>query len=287
MIASNVITAALVGLLYGGVDTDNPDDLQDTLSALFFVIISVAFLPAFIAVMIFPQQRILFNRERAARSFRISAYLTSLSLNLLWLEVVITIVFQLLFYFTVGLRPGVSAFLWFFVILFILTDTATMTGYLAGAAAPTAELANLYLTFPLLIWIFFSGFFVTYDNIPKWMLWAHYSSFMKYGYEAMIINQFQDEILECRTITSCEDSILVDGVTATLDNGTEVFVDAASLADSRYCSLDCSIDGNTVIQDMQPQDVSKSESLVIMVLVGLALRVALYAVLRWLKVGKS
>jgi len=35
------------------------------------------------------------------------------------------------------------------------------------------------------------GFYVDIDNIPVWVRWLRYFSFLKYSYDALIINEFE------------------------------------------------------------------------------------------------
>ena len=43
----------------------------------------------------------------------------------------------------------------------------------------------------------FAGFFVNQDNIPAFMAPLHYISIFKYGYQAMIQNEFTDLKIDC------------------------------------------------------------------------------------------
>ena len=52
---------------------------------------------------------------------------------------------------------------------------------------------------PVLIipFMLFAGFFVNQDNIPKWLIEFQYLSFFKYGYQALMLNEYTDLQLEC------------------------------------------------------------------------------------------
>jgi len=52
---------------------------------------------------------------------------------------------------------------------------------------------------PVLIipFMLFAGFFVNQDNIPKFLLPFEYLSIFKYGYQALMQNEYEDLPLEC------------------------------------------------------------------------------------------
>uniref|UniRef100_A0A803P520 ABC-2 type transporter transmembrane domain-containing protein n=1 Tax=Cannabis sativa TaxID=3483 RepID=A0A803P520_CANSA len=46
----------------------------------------------------------------------------------------------------------------------------------------------------LAYFLLFSGFFISRDRIPRYWLWFHYISLVKYPYEAVLQNEFDDPI---------------------------------------------------------------------------------------------
>merc|ERR1712146_191058 len=48
----------------------------------------------------------------------------------------------------------------------------------------------------IMIWIFFGGFLISQRNLDTWTAPLHYSSFIKYGYEALMLNEFDGVSLE-------------------------------------------------------------------------------------------
>jgi ABC-type multidrug transport system permease subunit len=43
----------------------------------------------------------------------------------------------------------------------------------------------------------FGGLYINVGNIPPWFVWIYYISMFHYGYEALIINEFQGVTFEC------------------------------------------------------------------------------------------
>jgi ABC-2 type transporter len=52
---------------------------------------------------------------------------------------------------------------------------------------------------PVLIipFMLFAGFFVNQSNIPVWLIEFQYLSFFKYGYQALMLNEYTDLTLAC------------------------------------------------------------------------------------------
>ena len=46
----------------------------------------------------------------------------------------------------------------------------------------------------------FAGFFVNQSNIPKFLIEFQYMSFFKYGYQALMLNEYTGLTLTCMTL---------------------------------------------------------------------------------------
>lgn len=45
--------------------------------------------------------------------------------------------------------------------------------------------------------VLFSGFFVSQDKIPKWLIEFEYLSIQKYSYQSLMLNEYTDLHLDC------------------------------------------------------------------------------------------
>ena len=55
------------------------------------------------------------------------------------------------------------------------------------------DTANAALPAYVTVLLFFSGFLITWPKIPKYWIWMAYMDFMRYGWGALMINQFQGQ----------------------------------------------------------------------------------------------
>ncbi len=68
-----------------------------------------------------------------------------------------------------------------------------MLAYLIAAISPNMDTANAALPAYVTVLLFFSGFLITWPKIPKYWIWMAYMDFMRYGWGALMINQFQGQ----------------------------------------------------------------------------------------------
>ena len=86
-----------------------------------------------------------------------------------------------------------------------LTFCCAVLAYLIAAISPNMDTANAALPAYVTVLLFFSGFLITWPKIPKYWIWMAYMDFMRYGWGALMINQFQgqnvrDAVLCCAVL---------------------------------------------------------------------------------------
>lgn len=77
---------------------------------LFFISVFWGFFPLFTAVFTFPQERAMLNKERSVDMYKLSAYFAARNISDLPLDFVLPIIFMVIVYLMVGLRPSFAAF---------------------------------------------------------------------------------------------------------------------------------------------------------------------------------
>jgi ATP-binding cassette subfamily G (WHITE) protein 2 len=83
----------------------------------------------------------------------------------------------------------------FFVFAFIYY-LAAMCGiclaYAIAAVAPNMEAANALLPTYVTTCMYFGGLFIIYSKIPAGWYWYSFTSFLRYAWGALLLNQYQD-----------------------------------------------------------------------------------------------
>jgi hypothetical protein len=95
-------------------------------------------------------------------------------------------------FWAVGLDGGFSGFLFYFLIIFAsFWAGSSFVTFLSGVV-PHVMLGYIIVVAILAYFLLFSGFFINRDRIPSYWIWFHYLSLVKYPYEAVLQNEFQD-----------------------------------------------------------------------------------------------
>lgn len=156
---------------------------------LFFVTAILGF-ASYEALLIFPQERPLFNRESANGLYSSFTYYIAKNLADLPFQLLPSLLMATLFYFLAGFDVTLYQFSTYFGLCALTCFSAYGFGYMVSAAAPRMEVAVLVAPLTLVIWLVLAGFFLRDRDIPNWIAWFKYLSFYRWAYFSFITNQF-------------------------------------------------------------------------------------------------
>ncbi|GAA0166251.1 ATP-binding cassette [Lithospermum erythrorhizon] len=170
---------------------DSPKGTQERLGFFAFAM-STTFYTCAEAIPVFLQQRYIFMRETSYNAYRRSSYVLSHSIISIPSLIILSVVFSAATFWAVGLSGGTSGFLFFFV--FILAS------FWAGNSFVTflsGVIFNEMMGFTVVVatlsyFLLFSGFFISSDRIPPYWIWFHYASLVKYPFQGVLQNEFDD-----------------------------------------------------------------------------------------------
>lgn len=63
-----------------------------------------------------------------------------------------------------------------------------------AAASPNLAFANMILPLYVVTALYFGGFLIIYDQIPKGWQWYSHSVFLRYAWTALMVNQFDTHV---------------------------------------------------------------------------------------------
>lgn len=106
-------------------------------------------------------------------------------------SVAIPTVFGLICYFAVGLRPTAEAFFVYLLTLILIYNSFSGYSLIISASFSNKQLAVTLTPILIVPFMLFAGFFVSSANIPYWLKEFEYLSIIKYGYQALMQNQFK------------------------------------------------------------------------------------------------
>jgi ABC-type multidrug transport system ATPase subunit len=179
---------ALLGMsLYWGIGKDTDiQSLQSTASCLYFFIAmcgygAAAFVPSLTL------ERALFYRERNDGCYAAWTYYVAKFIEEAVLCVLTSLLFSLIVFFALELQ---GSFFIFAITYFITAMIGIVLAYAVAALAPTMEAANALLPTYVTLCMYFGGLFIVFDKIPVGWKWFSYTSFLRYSWAAMMLNQF-------------------------------------------------------------------------------------------------
>ncbi|KAB2048390.1 hypothetical protein ES319_A13G110100v1 [Gossypium barbadense] len=185
-----IVTGIVLATMFWQLD-DSPAGAQERLGCI-SISIATIFFNCITEVPTFIQERYIFMRETAYNAYRRSSYVLARSLTHIPLLFNLSVTLSLITFWTVGLAGGVPGFLFFFVtILASFWAGSSFAAFISGLI-PDVFLAFVSGIAIVSYFLFLCGFLVARDRLPKYWLWFHYISLVKYPYEAILQNEFHD-----------------------------------------------------------------------------------------------
>ncbi|OAY38730.1 ABC transporter G family member 1 [Manihot esculenta] len=188
--ASLSITGFILATVFWHLD-DSPRGVKERLGFFAFAM-STTFYTCADALPVFLQESYIFMRETAYNAYRRSSYVLSHALVSLPSLIFLSFSLAAITFWSVGLDGGFSGFLFYFLIIFAsFWAGSSFVTFLSGVV-PHVMLGYIIVVAILAYFLLFSGFFINRDRIPPYWIWFHYMSLVKYPYEAVLQNEFQD-----------------------------------------------------------------------------------------------
>ena len=176
---------------------DNTAWIFERNSLLFFILIAQSNGIVISAVTVFQQERTLLARERAKKMYSVSSYFLAKTASDMTNNVLLPLLYSMAVYWAVGFRPTFTHFMKNAFTLYWTFGTAQSMGLFLSILIPNAQIA-LVLAPPItLFFMIMGGFYLPYPNMQPWVKWASYLSFARYGYSALVINEFEGRDIPC------------------------------------------------------------------------------------------
>ncbi|KAK8593335.1 hypothetical protein V6N13_043071 [Hibiscus sabdariffa] len=267
-----LVTGFILATVFWQLD-NSPKGVQERLGFFAFAM-STTFYTCADALPVFLQERYIFMRETAYNAYRRLSYVISNALVTLPGLIFLSLAFACTTFWAVGLDGGFSGFLFYFLIMFAsFWSGSSFVTFLSGVV-PHVMLGYTIVVAILAYFLLFSGFFINRDRIPGYWIWFHYLSLVKYPYEAVLHNEFENP-------TKC----FVRGIQI-FDNSPLGAVPAAmkvrllqSLSRSlgvRITSSTCLTTGLDILKQEGITDLSKWNCLLVTVAWGFLFRILFY-----------
>ena len=164
--------------------------MQNVRGSLFFITMNIAFNAIQNVILIFPDERPVFLREVNNNMYKPSPYFWAKIFSELPFSVLTPIIFGVIVYYVVGYNPDPTCFLMFLLILVLIYNASSGYSLIISASFSDKQLAVTLTPVLIIPFMLFAGFFVSSDNIPVYLKEFEYLSIFKYGYQALMHNNF-------------------------------------------------------------------------------------------------
>lgn len=165
---------------------------QNLQGALFFMTMNVAFNAIQNVILIFPDERPVFLREVNNNMYAVGPYFWAKVFSELPFCILTPSLFGIIVYFTVQLNPGTDKFFLFLLSLILIYNASSGYSLIISASFSDKQLAVTLTPVLIIPFMLFAGFFVSSSSIPIFLKEFEYLSIFKYGYQALMYNQFDN-----------------------------------------------------------------------------------------------
>ncbi|XP_072039148.1 broad substrate specificity ATP-binding cassette transporter ABCG2-like [Amphiura filiformis] len=186
--------ALLIGGIFFQLEDDATSGIQDRVG-VFFLICTLTQTMNNGAVEPLMDERILFIHEATSGFYRVSSYyLSKLLADLLPQRGIPTILFAVITYYMLGLKPDISSFFIYLFDLLVCTYSSVAMMFVIGASCRKFSNVQLFIGLDLILQCLFAGFLINIQSLPSWLAWLEYLSMARYSYKILSINELKDEV---------------------------------------------------------------------------------------------
>eukprot|EP00803_Ostreobium_quekettii_P006485 evm.model.scf_157.4 EVM.evm.TU.scf_157.4 scf_157:83416-93168(-) len=221
-----LLVAAIAGILWWQVGGD--DTLlaaSDVIGLLFFEMLFMSFYAMFRALFTFPNDFNMMLKERRSGMYRLSTFYIARTLSDLPMDCTIPTLFVIIVYWSTGLRVTAGAFFANWLSIMLVTLVGQSLGMLIGAAVMDVQQAQTITSVLMLGLMLVGGFYVR--DVPDWVGWLKYGSFMWWGFSLLNKIEFGDRsFVDCGGLGEATDGpvqcVPVDSLKEALNLPTDV-----------------------------------------------------------------
>lgn len=184
-LVAHFIIGVLIGSIYYGIGNDAAKVMSNA-GCLFFTVMFMMFTAMMPTILTFPLEMSVFSREHLNYWYSLKAYYFAKTLADIPFQIILTMCYIIGVYFITAQPLDPTRFFMFLLIAVLTALVSQSFGLLIGAGfnIESGVFLGPISTIPMVL---FSGFFANLEDIPYYLKWLPYISYVKYSFEGAMV----------------------------------------------------------------------------------------------------
>lgn len=182
---AHFIIGILLGLIYYDIGND-AGKVMSNAGCIFFTVMFIMFSAMMPTILTFPLEMSVFVREHLNYWYSLKAFYFAKTLADIPFQILLTASFMMGVYYLTSQPMDWIRFSMMLLITVLTALTSQSVGLLVGAAF-NLEGGVFLGPISIIPMVLFSGFFANLNDLPKYLNWLSYVSYVRYGFEGSMI----------------------------------------------------------------------------------------------------
>ncbi|CAB0031859.1 unnamed protein product [Trichogramma brassicae] len=185
---SHIIVGFLIGAIYYDIGNDASKAMSNA-GCVFFTVMFIMFTAMMPTILTFPVEMAVFVREHLNYWYSLKAFYLARTLADIPFQIVYSIAYIIIVYFMTSQPLEYERFFMYLNICILTSLVAQSIGLLIGAAmsVESGVFIGPVTSVPIVL---FSGFFLNFNAMPRYLQIVSYFSYIRYGFEGAMITVY-------------------------------------------------------------------------------------------------